>query len=47
MGYTANIDPQIQAGIVLTPQEMSDVILFLKTLTDTKFLTDPRYSEIH
>jgi cytochrome c peroxidase len=46
-GYSATLDPQIQAGIILSSQDVSDVIAFLKTLTDTKFLTDQRYSDNH
>ena len=42
---TINLDPQLQSGISLTVQEKSDLISFLKTLTDTKFLNDKRYSE--
>lgn len=44
-GYVPTLDPQIQAGIVLSSQDKSDVIAFLKTLTDTKYLTDLRYSD--
>lgn len=41
------LDPQLNSGIPLTVQEKSDIIAFLKTITDTKFLTDSRFSEIH
>lgn len=41
------LDPTLVGGINLSTQDKSDIIEFLKTLTDTKFLTDPRYSEIH
>ncbi|MFN8114581.1 MAG: cytochrome c peroxidase [Bacteroidia bacterium] len=41
------LDPLLNSGIPLTVQEKSDIIAFLKTLTDTKFLTDSRFSEIH
>ncbi len=44
-GYTPTLDPQIQAGITLTTQEMNDIITFLNTLTDPTFLTDKRFSE--
>lgn len=40
-----NLDPALSAGISLTLQEKSDIISFLKTLTDAKFLTDKRYAE--
>jgi cytochrome c peroxidase len=32
-------------GFTLTPQEKADVIAFLESLTDTEFLTDPRFSD--
>lgn len=40
------LDPSLIGGISLSTQDKSDIIAFLKTLTDTKFLTDSRYSEI-
>lgn len=40
------LDPTLVGGISLSTQDKSDIKAFLKTLTDTKFLTDPRYSEI-
>lgn len=40
------LDPLLQGGsIPLSMQEKTDIISFLKTLTDQQFLTDPRYSE--
>jgi cytochrome c peroxidase len=32
-------------GFTLTPQEREDVLAFLESLTDTGFLTDPRFSD--
>lgn len=32
-------------GFTLSPQEKQDVIAFLESLTDTEFLTDPRFSD--
>ena len=32
-------------GFTLTPQEKEDVLAFLESLTDTEFLTDPRFSD--
>jgi cytochrome c peroxidase len=32
-------------GIALTAPEKSQLIAFLKTLTDTQYLTDKRFSE--
>lgn len=43
-GYAPSMDPLIQAGINLSSQDVNDVIAFLKTLTDTKYLTDQRYA---
>lgn len=40
------LDTQLQSGsIALTSQDKNDLIAFLKTLTDNKFLTDKRFSE--
>jgi len=44
LGYSATTDPQILAGINLGTQDIDNLIAFLKTLTDTKYLTDVRYS---
>jgi cytochrome c peroxidase len=41
------LDPQLNGGIALTSQNKTDIIAFLKTLTDTKYLTDQRYSDNH
>jgi len=38
------LDPVLQQGISLTDQDKKDVIAFLKTLTDKKFLTDVRFN---
>lgn len=40
------LDPSLNSGIAMTNQEKTDIIAFLKTLTDPQFLTDKRYSEI-
>jgi cytochrome c peroxidase len=32
-------------GFVLTPQEREDLVNFLKSLTDTTFITDPRFAD--
>ncbi|MBS1634682.1 MAG: cytochrome-c peroxidase [Bacteroidetes bacterium] len=42
---SATLDPQLASGIALSSQDKTNIIAFLKTLTDTKFLTDVRYSE--
>lgn len=43
---SSTLAPELQSGsIPLTVQEKTDIIAFLKTLTDTKFLTDSRFAE--
>ncbi len=42
---TPTLDPSLIGGLGLTAQNKLDLIAFLKTLTDPKFLTDKRYSE--
>lgn len=42
----ATLDPSLSSGIQMSSQEKTDIIAFLKTLTDQQFLTDKRYSEI-
>jgi cytochrome c peroxidase len=39
------LETQLQSGIALSIQQKTDIIAFLKTLTDTKYLTDHRFSE--
>jgi cytochrome c peroxidase len=39
------LEAQLISGIPLTPQNKADLIAFLKTLTDTKYLTDNRFSD--
>ena len=41
------LDAQLQSGIPLSSQEKSDIIAFLNTLTDTKYLNDSRFSDNH
>jgi cytochrome c peroxidase len=45
---TPNLDPLLtdngQWGIALTATEKRQIVAFLKTLTDTSFLTDPRFA---
>lgn len=42
---SATLDPLLIGGISLTTQNKNDLIAFLKTLTDTKYLTDRRFSD--
>jgi cytochrome c peroxidase len=39
------VDQRLIGGLGLTVMEQQQIIAFLKTLTDTKFLTDTRFSE--
>jgi cytochrome c peroxidase len=39
------LDPALQGGIQLTPQERSDLLSFLNTLNDEEFVKDPRFQE--
>jgi cytochrome c peroxidase len=43
---TPNQDTGVNS-ISLSTQEKSDLISFLKTLNDSAFVKDPRFSEIH
>lgn len=43
--YTTTLDPSLNGGIQLTTQEKSDIISFLRTLTDNKFVTNPEFSD--
>jgi cytochrome c peroxidase len=49
VGNSTNLDPILNTngrlGIALTPIEKTQLIAFLKTLTDTQYLTDKRFSE--
>jgi cytochrome c peroxidase len=40
-----NVDPQVKNGIQMTNAEAADLVLFMRTLTDSSFLQDPRYSK--
>lgn len=46
---SATLDPLLQTnaspGIALTPEEQSDIIAFLQTLTDQEFLTNAKFSQ--
>ncbi|HMT30182.1 MAG TPA: cytochrome c peroxidase [Bacteroidia bacterium] len=39
------LDPLLSQGIALTAQEKSDIISFLRTLTDNTFITNPHYAD--
>lgn len=43
--HSATLDPLLSGGIQLTNAEASDLFVFLKTLTDSAFLTDTRFSK--
>jgi cytochrome c peroxidase len=40
---SATLDPLLTNGITLTAAQSADLIVFLKTLTDSSFITDPRF----
>src|SRR5688572_11558778 len=42
---STTLDPLLAGGIPLTTQEKSDLVAFLKTLTDHTFLSNPIFSE--
>ena len=44
---STTLDPLLSTGgISLNPQEKSDIISFLETLTDQKFISDKRFKEV-
>lgn len=43
--HSATLDPLLVNGIQLTNTETSNIISFLRTLTDSTFLSDPRFSK--
>jgi cytochrome c peroxidase len=42
---SSTLDPLLTNGIILTNTEANDVALFLRTLTDSTILNDPRYTK--
>ncbi len=44
---STTLDPLLINGISLTNAETADIIVFLKTLTDSSFLKDPRFANPH
>jgi cytochrome c peroxidase len=38
------LDPLVQGGIALTDTEVTEMVAFLRTLTDSSYLIDPRYA---
>ena len=42
---SATLDPLLTNGIQLTDTEANNLALFLRTLTDSSFLQDTRYSK--
>ena len=45
INQSATLDSSLVAGISLTTSEKQDIISFLNTLSDSKFITDKRFSE--
>jgi cytochrome c peroxidase len=46
-GKVSPLQSAFVRGFTLTPEEKADVIAFLESLTDTEFLTHPRFSDPH
>jgi cytochrome c peroxidase len=42
---SATLDPLLTNGISLTPTQASNLVVFLKALTDSSFITDPRFKK--
>jgi cytochrome c peroxidase len=42
---SVTLDPLLSNGIVLTNTQANDIVAFLRTLTDSTFLTNPKFSE--
>jgi cytochrome c peroxidase len=42
---SATLDPLLISGITLTATQSADLIVFLRALTDSSFITDPRFSK--
>ena len=42
---SSSLDPSLINGITLTTTQVGDLSVFLRTLTDTTFLKDPRYAK--
>lgn len=42
---TINLDPLLQNGLPLSTQDKKDIITFLNTLTDYKFISDKRFAD--
>jgi len=42
---SATSDPLLKNGIALTNTQASDIVIFLRTLTDSAFLSNPRFSQ--
>ena len=40
-----NVDPLVAGGILMTDAEAANLAAFLRTLTDSSFITDPRLAE--
>lgn len=43
--HSPTLDPALQNGIHLSPQERADLLAFLNTLNDETFVKDPRFQE--
>ena len=42
---SATLDPLLVNGITLSNSDVINLVTFLRTLTDSTFITDPRFSK--
>jgi hypothetical protein len=45
VGYRSTLDASLSSGIAMTDDKKTDIIAFLKTLSDNVFIKDKRFSE--
>jgi cytochrome c peroxidase len=45
INQSATLDPSLQNGINLTNADAQDLVSFLKTLTDSSFLVNPKFKD--
>jgi cytochrome c peroxidase len=43
--HSATLDPLLTNGITLSNSQATDLSVFLRTLTDSTFITDPRFKK--
>jgi cytochrome c peroxidase len=45
VNQSATLDPLLTNGILLTDTQENDIVAFLRALSDSSFINNPRYSE--